>query len=79
VAGDELVVDPSRDGREIARAPLLEQKRQEIGLKEEIAELVLELRVVAVERRVGDLVRLFDRVRDDRPRRLLAVPGAVAP
>ena len=27
---------------------------------------------------VRDLVRLLDRVRDDRPRGLLAVPGAVA-
>jgi hypothetical protein len=79
MARDELVVDPFRDGREISGAPLLEQEREKVGLEEEIAELVLELRVVADERRVGDLIRLLDRVRDDRPRRLLAVPRAVVP
>jgi hypothetical protein len=40
---------------------------------------VEQLRVVAGERRVGDLVRLLDRVRHDRARRLLAIPRAVAP
>jgi hypothetical protein len=78
VAGDELVVDPRRDRREVAGPPLLEQEREEVRLEEEIAELVLELRVVAGERCVGDLVGLFDGVRDDRARRLLAVPGTVA-
>ena len=49
-------------------------------LKEKIAELVEELlRIVAHERRVGDLVRLLDRVRHDRAHGLLAVPRAVAP
>jgi hypothetical protein len=47
-------------------------------LKEEVAELVLELAGVTGERGVGNLVRLFDRVRDDRPRRLLPVPRTVA-
>ena len=41
--------------------------------------LVEQLRVVAGHGRVGDLVGLLDGVRDDRPRRLLAVPGTVAP
>ena len=63
---------------EVARALLLEQQREEVDLEEEVAELVEQLRVVAGERRVGDLVGLLDRVRDDRPRGLLAVPGAVA-
>jgi hypothetical protein len=75
---DELVVDAVGHGREVARATLLEQEREEVRLEEEIAELVLELRVVAGERCVGDLVGLFDGMRDDRARRLLAVPGTVA-
>jgi hypothetical protein len=78
VAGDELVVDPRRDRCQVAGPPLLEQEREEVRLEEEIAELVLELRVVAGERCVGDLVGLFDCVWDDRARRLLAVPGTVA-
>jgi hypothetical protein len=78
VAGDELVVDPRRDRGEVAGAPLLEQEREEVRLEEEIAELVLELGVVARERSVGDLVGLLDGMRDDRARRLLAVPGTVA-
>jgi hypothetical protein len=78
VPGDELVVDPRRDGGEVALAPLLEQEREEVGLEQQVAELVLELRVVVRQRRVGDLVGLLDGVRDDRPRGLLPVPGTVA-
>ena len=75
---DELLVDAARDRREIAVVPLLEQKREEVDLEEQVAELVEQLRVVARERGVGDLVRLLDRVRDDRARGLLAVPRALA-
>jgi hypothetical protein len=78
VAGYELVVDPRRDRREVARASLLEQECEKVRLEQEIAELVLELRVVTGERCVGDLVGLLDGVRDDRARRLLAVPRTVA-
>jgi hypothetical protein len=56
-----------------------QEQGEEVALEEEIAELVLELRVVAGDRRVGDLVCLLDGVRDDRARRLLAVPRTVAP
>ena len=63
---------------EVACAALLEQQREEVDLEEEVAELVEELGVVAADRRVGDLVRLLDGVRDDRPDRLLPVPGALA-
>jgi hypothetical protein len=59
-------------------APFLEQQREENALKKQVAEFVLELRVVAGEGGVRDLVRLLDRVRDDRLRRLSAVPRAVA-
>jgi hypothetical protein len=75
----ELLVDRTRDGGEIARAPLLEQQCEEVDLEEQVAELVEQLLVVAGERGVGDLVGLLDRVGDDRLRRLLAVPRAVAP
>ena len=62
---------------------LLLQERGSSDL-EEVArlvheKLVRELRVVIPDRRVRDLVRLFDGVRHDRPLRLLPVPGAVAP
>ncbi len=79
VAADELLVDTSRNRLERAGSPLLQQQRQKVGLEEEVAELVLELRVVLGECGVRDLIGLFDRVRDDRLRRLLAIPRAVAP
>ncbi len=78
VAPDELLVDQPRRLREVALALLLEQKREEVDLEQQVTELVEQLVVVAGERRIGDLVRLLDRVRHDRARRLLAVPRAVA-
>ena len=74
---DELLVSPSRDLLEIARAVLLQKQRQEVHLEQEVAELVRELRVVSRVSGVCDLVRLLDCVGNDRPRGLLAVPGAV--
>ena len=79
VPADELLVDGARDRVEVAVALLLEQQRQEEDLEQQVAELVVELGRVVGERRVGDLVGLLDRVRDDRARRLLAVPGALGP
>jgi hypothetical protein len=79
VPRDELVVDPARDGGEVALALLLQQQREEVGLEEEVAELVLELPRVARQGGVRDLVGLLNRVRDDRLRGLLAIPRAVAP
>jgi hypothetical protein len=78
VAADELLVDPAGDRLERPGSPFLQQEREEVRLEEQVAELVLELRVVSRERRVCDLVGLLDRVRDDRLGRLLPVPGAVA-
>jgi len=71
-------VDTARDLREVAGATLLQQQREEIDLEQQIAKLVEQLRVVGRKRGVGDLVRLLDRVRDDRLRRLLAIPRAFA-
>jgi hypothetical protein len=76
---DELVVDPARDRFERRGAAFFEQQREEVGLKEQVAELVLQLGVVAGKRGIRDLVRLLDRMRDDRLRRLNPVPRAVAP
>ena len=78
MARDELRVDRARDGLEVAGAALGEQQREEVGLEEQVAELVEQLGVVARERGVGDLVGLLDRVRHDRALRLLAIPGALA-
>src|SRR5205807_8729684 len=75
---DELLVDRIGDGLEVPDSLLLQEQREEVDLVEQVAELVEELGVVVGERSVGDLVRLLDRVRDDRLRRLLPVPRAVA-
>ena len=78
VTPDELRVHGPRDLLEVALAPLLEEQGQEVDLEEEIAELVEQLRRFASCSRVGDLVGLLDRVRDDRQRGLLTIPRAVA-
>jgi hypothetical protein len=78
MSSDELVVNAPRDRGEVAAALLLEQQGKEVGLEEQVAELILELGTVSGERGVRDLIGLFDGVRDDRPRRLLPIPGTVA-
>ena len=75
----ELRVHVAGDRLEIAVALLREEQGEEVDLKQQVAELVEQLRRVG---RIGgsgirDLVGLLDRVRDDRQRRLLAVPRAV--
>src|SRR5262249_41807564 len=79
MARDELGVDSLGDRLKVAGAALVEEEREEVDLEEQVAELVEQLGVVRGESRVGDLVRLLDRVRHDRFRGLLAVPGALAP
>ena len=69
----------ARGRLEVACAALREQQREEVRLEEQVADLVEQLRVVAGERGVRDLVGLLDGVRHDRARGLLAVPGALAP
>ena len=78
MAPHELLVHAAGHLREVACPSLLQQEREEVDLEEQVAELVEELLVVAGERGVRDLVRLLDRVRDDRRRGLLAIPGALA-
>ena len=75
----ELLVRAAGNRLEILASALGQQQREEVDLEQEVAELVGELRVVAPDRRVGDLVGLLDRVRDDRALGLLTIPGTVAP
>ena len=77
VPANELRVDCPRDGLQVAVALLLEQQRQKVGLEQQVAQLVEEPRGIAAVGGVGDLVGLLDRVRDDRPCSLLAIPGTV--
>src|SRR5262249_28362988 len=79
VPADELLVHEPCDLLEVGGAALLQQQREEVDLEEEVTELVGELRVVALDGGVGDLVRLLEGMRDDRALGLLAVPGAFAP
>ena len=78
VPAHELRVHAARDPSEVAGTSFGEQQREEVDLEEQVAELVEQLRVVGRERGVGDLVRLLDGVRNDRLRRLLAIPWALA-
>src|SRR3954452_3001111 len=78
MAADQLRAAVLGDAGHVARAALLEQQREEVHLKEDVAELVEQLAVVAGVGGVGELVGLLDRVRDDRALVLLAVPGALA-
>ena len=78
VTSHELLMSPTSNVLQPQLALLRQEKGQEIHLEEQVAELVEELLVVLGERGVGDLVGLLDRVRHDRPRRLLAIPRALA-
>jgi len=77
MASDELAAAVLGDGSEVARAALLEQQREEVDLEEHVAELVEQLGVVTLGGGVGELVRLLDRVRDDRALVLFTVPRAL--
>ena len=75
---DELGVHCPSHLLEVALTLLLEQQGQEVDLEEQVAELVEQLCRISRARGVGDLVGLLHRVRHDRARCLLPVPGAVA-
>ena len=77
VATHQLRVHGPGDRFEVSVTLLFEQQRQEVGLEQEVAELVEKPGGVTGVGGVGDLVGLFDGMRDDRACRLLAVPGAV--
>ncbi len=78
VATDQLLAAVLGDLREIARAALLEQQREEHHLEEHVPHLVEQLGVIAVMRCVGKLIGLLDRVWHDRALVLLAIPRALA-
>src|SRR4029453_18422183 len=67
----------ARDRLQVGGAALQQQQREEVDLEQQVSELVGELRIVTADGCVRNLVRLFDRVRDDRPLRLLAIPRTV--
>ena len=73
VSLNQLPCDATRGRLEVA-APPPGAQREEDALEQEVADLVEQLRLVAGERGVCDLVGLLDRVRHDRARCLLAVP-----
>src|ERR687888_613212 len=77
-AEDELGVDRLRDRLEVPVPLLAEEEREEVDLEEQVAQLVEQLLGPVGKGGVRDLVRLLDRVRDNRPGRLLAIPRAVA-
>ena len=66
MASHELRVHVASDGLEVPLTTLLEQKRQEIDLEEEVAELSVQRFPVVDERGIRDLVGLLDGVRNDR-------------
>ena len=70
-------MEAARDCCQIPGATLLEKQREEDDLEEQVAELPGELLVISGRSRVGDLVGLLHRVRDDRPDGLRAIPWAV--
>ena len=77
MAADQLLPAVLGDLRQVAGAALLHQQREEVHLEEHVAQLVAQLDVVAALRRVGELVGLLERVRDDRALVLLPVPRAL--
>jgi hypothetical protein len=76
---DQLSANVLGDLRKRAGTALLEQQREEVDLEEDVTELVQQLRIIAAMGGVGELVRLFDGVRDYRALVLLAIPRALAP
>ena len=78
MAAHHLVGDRRGDVGEIEQPGLLGHARVKDDLKQQVAELVLERRHVAARDRIGDLVRLLDRIGRDRREILLAVPRAAA-
>ena len=79
MAADQLARHAVGDVRPVALAELVAEQREERGLEEQVAELVDQLgRRPRLARRLGDLVRLLERVRHDRLDGLRAIPRALA-
>jgi hypothetical protein len=77
MASDQLLPAVVGDLLEAPGPALLEQKREEVDLEEDVAKLVQQLAVVAAVGSVRQLVGLFDRMGDDRALVLFSVPGTL--
>src|SRR3954463_3347553 len=74
----QLIVNRSRDAREIEQALFLGHSRVKYNLKQQIAQLVAQLpRIIAIDC-VRNFVGFFDRVGSDSREGLLTIPGATA-
>jgi hypothetical protein len=76
MAPHQLVADCRSDRIEVEMTTLLRDSRMEDHLKQEITELVLEMRHVALLDGIGDFVGLLDGVGGDARKCLYAVPRA---
>ncbi|CAB5034914.1 unannotated protein [freshwater metagenome] len=77
MATDQLLAAVVGNLAEGADAALLQQKRKEVDLEENVTELVNESLVVSRIGGVGQFVGLLDGVRDDCPLGLFAIPRAL--
>jgi hypothetical protein len=78
MAAQHLVGDRCGNILEGEEAGLLGHAGMEDDLKEQVAELVLQRRLVPARNRVGDLIGFFDRVECNRGEILHAIPGTAA-
>jgi hypothetical protein len=76
MAADHLVGDRCDDVGDREMAGFFGDARMEHDLKQQVAELVLEIRHIGARDRVGDFMRFLDRIGRDRLETLLDVPGA---
>jgi len=79
VARDHLRVETARDRRQVERALLAPELREEDDLEKEVAQLAFQLAEVLRRERVEGLVALLEEIAREVVPRLLPVPGAFAP
>ena len=77
VPADELLLDGGAHAGQVAGAALAHHEGEQHDLQQQVAELAVHVLEVVAGDGVGELVDLLDRVGDDVPRRLLAVPRAL--
>ena len=79
MAADQLGGDRLDDPAEVEPALFFRHSGVKYDLKQEIAELVAQVRIVAALHGVGDLVGFLEGEGDDGLERLLEIPGASRP
>lgn len=79
MATNQLLRTAICDRAEVAQATFFQQEREEDDLEEDVTQLVMHLVCGVPARGICQLIGLFDRVRNYRPRILLAIPWAFAP